>query len=339
MTLSNKILGKELDDLTYQDIETYFSTEKVETDNLEFKSINLAGNFDDKISGLTKSICGFLNSNGGLLIWGAPAGVRPVGGGAKRFQGVLTPYNAQIEKDSLINKITDKITPIPNRIRLNICEHAGNFVFVFEIESSEYSPHQTENYYYMRIDGQTRVAPHHYIEALFKKIKYPNIGCYLKITNATVLQNMHYRIDFDIYIFNWSPLQNDEDISFRIFGPLLFYPLSQDAPHQQNYRMSGKEYFRNPIQDIIHYGQAIRDANYFTVNPISLPHDLKMDLTIYFSGRFSPTKRCDYVLDFGQVMAANKNSMIVERKENITIADWQEEKGVNKESILNELLQ
>lgn len=339
MTLSNNILGKELNDLTHQDIETYFATEKVETDNLEFKSINPAGNFDDKISGLAKSICGFLNSNGGLLIWGAPEGLRPAGGGAKRFQGALTPYNVQIDKDSLINRITDRITPIPNRIKLKICEQAGSYVFVFEIESSEYSPHQTENSYYMRIDGQTRVAPHHYIEALFKKIKHPNICCYLKITNATVQQNMHYRIDYDIYMFNWSPLQNDENVSFRIFGPLMFHPLSQVAPHQQDYRLNGKEYFRNPIQDIIHYGQPIRDANYFTVNPISLPHNLRTELTIFFSGRLSPTKRCDYVIDFGQVTAANKNLMIVERNENITIADWQAENGVNRESILNELLQ
>ena len=27
----------------------------------------------------------------------------------------------------------------------------------------------------MRLDGQTRNAPHHYIEALFKQIKFPNL--------------------------------------------------------------------------------------------------------------------------------------------------------------------
>lgn len=280
-----------------------------------------------------------MNSSGGLLIWGAPEGVRPADGGSKRFQGALTPYNVRIEKDSLINRITDRITPIPNRIRVKVCEHNGNYVFVFEIDTSEYSPHQTENTYYMRIDGQTRVAPHHYIEALFKKIKHPNICCYLKITNAAMLPNRHYRVDFDIYIFNWSPLQNDEDISFRIFGPQIFFPLSRSQGHQHEYRMNGREYFRDPIQKIIHFGQPIRDANYFTVDPMTLPDNLRIDVTIFFSGRFSPTKRCDYVLDFRQVLAANRNSMIVEKKENITIADWQSENGVDREAILRELLQ
>ncbi|MBL0145403.1 MAG: putative DNA binding domain-containing protein [Chitinophagaceae bacterium] len=66
--------GKRLNDLTIQDIESYFQQERIETDQLEFKSISQHGNLNDKILGIQRSICAFLNSSGGLLIWGAPEG-------------------------------------------------------------------------------------------------------------------------------------------------------------------------------------------------------------------------------------------------------------------------
>lgn len=340
MTLSMRTFGKELEALTYQDLQTYFATEKVETDTLEFKSINTAGTLDEKIKGLARSVCAFLNSAGGILIWGAPSGAAPAGGsGPKRFSGALTPYNTAIEKDSLINRVTDRIVPIPNRIRLQICQENGNYVFVFEIQPSEYSPHQTDNTYYMRIDGQTRISPHHYIEAQFKKIKYPEVCIYFKIINASIIQTGQYRVDFQLFVINWSPLQNDEDISLRVFGKDIFFPRSQQAGLSEFYRMSGKEYFRDPIQRILHFGQPIVDPNSFIVEARVLADNPLVEVTVFISGRYSPTKKSEYTIDFRRINNQNKNEMIVEKSENIAIADWQLERGVTREAILRELLQ
>ncbi|MBT1688864.1 AlbA family DNA-binding domain-containing protein [Dawidia soli] len=337
MTLSMRVFGKDLEALTYQDLEEFFTTDKHESDSLEFKSINAAGALDQKIQGLSKSVCAFLNSDGGILIWGAPSGVSDGGNGPKRFVGALTPYPTHIEKDALINMVTDRIVPIPNRIKLQICNQEQNFVFVFEISPSNYAPHQTDNTYYMRIDGQTRIAPHHYIEALFKKVRFPDICIYFKITGANVLANGHYQVHFDLYIINWSQFQNDEEISFRVFGGELVFPLAQIAPHSNNYRWNGKEYFKDPVQKILHFGQPIRDGNYFTVSPTSLGANQHMEIHIIVSGRYSPTKKSDYTIDFSKM--PNRNEMIVVRSENVTIAEWQAQNGVNRDTVLKELLQ
>lgn len=83
--------GKKLEDLTFHDIENFFSVERVETDQLEFKSINLKGGLDEKFPGIQKTVGAFLNSSGGLLIWGAPDGKLTSGKKEKAFVGSLTP--------------------------------------------------------------------------------------------------------------------------------------------------------------------------------------------------------------------------------------------------------
>ena len=35
---------------------------------------------------------------------------------------------------------------------------------------SDYAPHQFNGKYYMRIDGHTITTPHHYVEALMRKL-------------------------------------------------------------------------------------------------------------------------------------------------------------------------
>jgi hypothetical protein len=65
--------------VTAEDLLNFFSTEKQESDKLEFKSYkDVEGNGTKnqrdkaKLDALIQSVCGFLNSDGGLLIWGAP---------------------------------------------------------------------------------------------------------------------------------------------------------------------------------------------------------------------------------------------------------------------------
>jgi len=74
MNTSEKILGKPLRDLTYQDIFTFFQTPREENDLIEFKSFNPNGDLQSKLKQVYRSVCAFSNSGGGLLIWGAPIG-------------------------------------------------------------------------------------------------------------------------------------------------------------------------------------------------------------------------------------------------------------------------
>src|SRR5690349_16525837 len=102
--------GKPLNDLTIDDVNAFFATEKIETDQLEFKSFG--GLTNDNYKGITRTISAFLNSKGGLLIWGAPVGTVVTGRAEKVFQGALTPINEILAKDPLISKVSDSITPL-----------------------------------------------------------------------------------------------------------------------------------------------------------------------------------------------------------------------------------
>ncbi|WP_159025487.1 ATP-binding protein, partial [Aquimarina sp. Aq78] len=138
---SHHYFGKDLDALTHQDILDFFNTEKEESDKIEFKTYHPTyGNFNKNLEGVIRGICAFLNSNGGILIWGAPMGQsiddRLV------FQGALSLVNQLIEKDTLISKISDSITPLPVNINVQIIENGRNYLYVFEVQKSNYSPHQ-----------------------------------------------------------------------------------------------------------------------------------------------------------------------------------------------------
>lgn len=142
-------------------------------------------------------------------------------------------------------KCSDSITPLPNGIRVRIIEDdQGGCVCVFEVDESNYSPHQFENIYYMRIDGQSKPAPHHYIEALFKKIRYPHLEGYLKF-NRAIRDMDSYRIVFDVFVMNWSPLQNAIDISFRVISDKGVFPA---AGTNNNYTNDGHEWLKRILQ-------------------------------------------------------------------------------------------
>src|SRR5258708_14850149 len=111
MSYSKLYLGKEPSDLTYADIENYFTDEKDESNKIEYKSYHSPDekNHTEKENGVIRAICGLLNSEGGLVIWGAPIGQTVTGKKEKVFKAALSPAEKLIEKDSFINRVTDLI--------------------------------------------------------------------------------------------------------------------------------------------------------------------------------------------------------------------------------------
>lgn len=186
MDYSSNFFGKKLEELTYADIVFFFNTDQDETDTIEFKSFNAAhGNIEASLDGIRKGISAMLNSNGGIIIWGAPEGRVIEGKKEKVFGGELSPVNVLIEKDRLINKISSSIIPLPVGVNVNILNDGENYIYIFEIQKSSYSPHQFKNVYYARLDGQSQPAPHYLVEALFRKITYPNIQGYIKLAEIS----------------------------------------------------------------------------------------------------------------------------------------------------------
>ena len=320
MNFAQSILGKAPDQLTYEDLEQYFKNPRQESNLVEYKSYNSkGGTFKKQIANLFPVICAMLNSEGGLVIWGAPEGQKVKGNKEKEFSGLLSPITIKIEKDNLINRISDNITPVPNRINAVVLERDGNYVVLLEVAKSVYAPHQTKDTYYMRLDGQSRPAPHRYVEALFKQERIPELGGYIKF-GEMFLNERTYSIPFTIYVLNHTPANNEEKVFFELNienAPLdesclaseakvIFYTnalvcenFAEVLPYgAQPYCHCGIKYF--------HYSEIVQ-------NPIK-------KISLKFGGKKSPLKKSEYTLHLTDEniteAKSNPNHIVQEFKEN-----------------------
>lgn len=296
MEYIKSILGKNANELTYQDIEVFFTTPRIESNILEFKSFNPMGPIEQKMEGVYQTICSFLNSEGGLLIWGAPEGQKVPGKKEKEFVGQLTPLNQHFEKDTFINKISSSISPLPSGVTITPISSNNSHIYLFEVNKSE-SPHQTGNIYYIRIDGQKRPAPHYYLEALFRKITYPNLGGYLRFNNVSNDGKLYY-LSTTIFIMNHSPFQNEEKVSFRLFAP-------NGKFHQGSVRngahldTEGAQIYNDEFAKILHYGSSpFLDADIIYDHRHLSIVDYECHLILMFGGKNSPIKSSEYFLKF-----------------------------------------
>lgn len=331
---SQTYFGKDREKLTLKDIENFFSNPQVESDSIEFKSFIAAQPLDKQYENVYRSIIAFLNSNGGILIWGSPVGVIPTGTKEKIFQGALTPINVLLQKDSLISKVSNKITPLPNNINVKIIPNGKQCICVFEVQKSLHA-HQINGTYFMRLDGQTVPAPHHYVEALIKQITYPDIEAYLKINTFDYLSTKDaYRLSIEIVIWNWSQLQNERNPSFR----LTIHPGVFDG--KGKYDLNGAQWIMENVAEVLHYGAPIASSNFIVISENQMrQHNNEMELLLGLGGRYSPFRVSDYKLHLRKLNPGeNPNNLIVEKKENIFSHEQPESMSASKEDKLKRIL-
>jgi hypothetical protein len=323
MNYSKLFFNKDLNDLKEEDIIKYFSEEREETDLIEFKSYNQNTKVDKLFDPVCKAICAFINSQGGIVIFGSPQTNR-----GKKVQGNLTHINLKFSKDSIVNKISALITPIPNTFSLNIIESPKGDIYVFEIQQSSYSPHQWDNIYWMRIDGQSKAAPHHYIEALFKQVKYPNIEGYLGFGPCDELEYFYKKylvLTIKIIIANLSPLQNEKNLLYTIRTNLGFFDFLDLQKNQANSDIENSTLF---------YGAPI--VKYHTLYFLKKEtYDIK--LSFKFGGESSPLKQSNYNLQFPHEASIlhreeNFNKYLITCKENNLLVDLENDMGITTHS-------
>lgn len=298
---SLKLLGKSLTEITLNDLTEFFKTGRDESDIFELKSFDQRNtNYKDKENAILKTICAFLNSNGGLLVWGAPIGEK-TNNNQKVFKGDLSPVGKLIEKDAFINKITTRIIPIPPKVNFHPVEvEKDKFVYLFEIQESITKPHQFDSRYFMRLDGQTRVAPHHYIEALFKQIKYPNIEGYIEFLSEYQIDRNYLQIPISIIVENLTPFQNEENVSF-VFNTNKgkFRDDTGRNDNFKNVRFDNNltQAVSNNFKEVLHYGLIEKFIIYLTFETRKIRNEyLTVDLSLSVGGRFSPLKISKYKL-------------------------------------------
>lgn len=167
MTYSENILGKKIYDVKISDVKEFFLNAQEESGILEFKSGNV------ELEDIYKEVAAFLNTDGGLLIIGAPKEKKV---GNKRIcQGELTPSIIR-NKTWLIQKISSGISPSPSNIKCNEIQiNEDEKIYVLDISKSPYAPHQVsgKGQYYIRLEEEAKPAPHGIVEALFSKRQKP----------------------------------------------------------------------------------------------------------------------------------------------------------------------
>lgn len=343
MDYSKKVFGKSINDLTYQIVEDYFNEEREESNSIEFKSYSAQhGNLNKNLDGVIRGICAFLNSDGGIVIWGAPEGIKVEGREEKLFVGQLSPVLERKEKDWLINKVSDLLTPMPIGVNVSILENANTFVYIFEIQKSSYSPHQFKHVYYARLDGQTKPAPHYLIDALFKKITYPSIEGYVNLIKLSH-DGTNYLLDIQIYIFNFSELLNCEDVAFRLMSVEGKFLNSNNPDALVIYNYDGHNLVHKDLIKVLHYGSPNFHSERIVYNPrlLSEKYGNKAIFYLSFGAKNSPLKASAYELDFSKIDWKNvdhPNYLFSKIEENKLYAEVQNEKNISKKETLKEVL-
>ena len=331
---SSVLFGFPLEKLTYECIETFFGGNHSETTYSEYKSYHKN---DEKnvMIGVKKAICGFLNSEGGILVLGAPKEVSEKGNKNKKYERFLCPFYEKPNKDSLSRSVNDSISPSPSGINIKVLqkEDEENYIIVFEVQKSVFPPHQFSSTYWMRYEGETKAAPHFLIEALFKRISFPNIEGCVKIIEFKYRESYvpflspHYLLTVDVYIDNWSIYEHEEDLTYRLLitpGKLI---------NQNNEIGLANVPTKIPL---LHFGMPHKSTFSFILDAKELydEHAYKGTLVLILTGKKSPAKSCIYDLNLDTTNNNSLDEILVIKHLNKFLYEQQDELGTDRESIL-----
>lgn len=298
--LIHSLFGKTIHNLTIDDLIGFFNSQQRETDIIEFKSYvdeewpntKKVDRDKEKLHDIIRTICGFLNSDGGMLVWGAPKGHHVTESKEKVYSGSLTPVDYKLEPDQFINKIASEISPVPLRVLFQPIKLAGNkFCYVFEVVRSEFAPHQHKGTYYMRLDGSTRPAPHHYVEALIKRISYPKIEAYLTFNQVKHFSSL-IAIPLTITIGNLSKLIQEKQVNYRfiIDGADL---IESNSNSYTNYK--GNSDYSKFAKDILHFAMPYYN-NLILITKKLYREEHNISILLMIWGELSPVVMSKYKL-------------------------------------------
>ena len=312
-----QFFGKSLKDITENDLIIFFSESRAETDNIEYKSYPKTADWEAGLNKLLKTISSMLNGSGGIVIWGAPLGQKPEGSKEPIFVGDLTPISIKKEQDWFINKISSSISPMPKDIIVSVISTANGSVYLFEVQESQYKPHQFDHIYFIRLDGQTKPAPHYIVQALMREIKFPDIRGVIGVSEGSITDN---RLVFKLRvgIFNASQLQNEFDVSFKVL--LVGARFANPGIHPiYTYSLRNGLVQTKTRTEPLYYGMPYT-ANFMV---IAEPLATEIKMLLSFGGRQSPAKISEYVLDIRKIYLDNIQQQMNVIKENETFKELQ----------------
>lgn len=305
-SFSQAQFGKTIDQITEEDLVDYFSVERDESLTLEFKSYYAKEKLN--LDGVLRTVTAFLNSEGGLLIFGAPPEVA-IREKYRVVKGNPTPIPTGVTtKDSLVRSISDNISYMPIGYRIeSVLMREGDFVYLVEVQESENKPYQYDKRYFIRLDGQSRPAPHYLVEALFKQVKAPELKGFMRVTSyrfefsRSTQHGNKIHLQFDIGIYNETKSINDTGVYIQAIASAgRFIPNSQE-----NYIFNGGLLFVKDASPVITYALAtncVIDYEIGSDEYIEFFRDGKvLEVSICFGSYKSITRRSDYYISFKNI--------------------------------------
>lgn len=314
---TEELFNQPIDKITQLDLERYFLQERDETLFLEFKSFT--DKVEDKrsksvkeaerIRGVLKTIDAFLNSSGGLLIWGAPESVEVERGErkVKMCKGPLAPVPTFYDRDAFINQLASQISPLPHGIRMQPVEVDGGYVYLFEVPESQSKPHQYDGRYYLRMDTRTDVAEHYLVEALFKQIRVPQLKATLYGESASATQTFYrdslITTNFNLHISVTHEIESEHDLFFCLTTTKGVFQTGRLSDFRKRIGSDGRRLYVENAASIVAHG-----FNFFC--PIEFEFTVgkdfaekpEIDITVLYGGRNSPSKsqvfRLNYLLGY-----------------------------------------
>lgn len=243
--LSELIFGKNLNEITFDDLQNFFKEEQEETSLLEFKSGGVS------VDDIYKEVCAFLNTEGGVLVIGTPREGRKNPTPKTEVticKGELVPSNFR-GKDWLMTSIVSNISPPPTNLKIQEFHSENGSHFIVEVPQSITPPHQSnrDGRYYIRLEREAKPAPHGVVESLFFKRQKAK----LKVSGGIVKREDGKGFDFRVAVGNSSSFPT-EKVSYAVhLINIENLPVNTDDSRHTSHEMEKGNYTINFFSEMV----------------------------------------------------------------------------------------
>lgn len=160
------------------------------------------------------------------------------------------------------------------------------------------------------------------IEALFRKISYPDIRGYIKIKSIWAKEE-GIILKISILVLNVSAVQNEENVAYRLICSSGVF-----CKYKKRYTKGGDEFVNQNNIKLLFYGQPEVHEELIWVDYSELHEKQdKLKLLLAFGGRKSPLKQSTYDLNFEEYMINNQinvERLIQGKNENVLFSENEE---------------
>jgi len=187
--------------VTFSDLKRFVSERIEENQNLEYKPRGLLVKQDDSLvsstdprqivgfSALAKSVVGFANAEGGLLILGVKEKAQKYKGTAVKVRpGAISPVPPTVTREMIETQLVTKIQfPIEgiSIVPIRIGVRSNHSVYLIDIPQSIRAPHRVnELYYYQRLNFSVMEMHHFQIADMFGKRRKPDLELISRIVGG-----------------------------------------------------------------------------------------------------------------------------------------------------------